>query len=220
MSAEIRTGWPSGASLSAVVRRRVDAYVWYPAGTVWEAHGTGGRTNSDYDIALTDKLGDYYIGTFDANITDPDLYDVLLLVGGVFSAIHSLKWDGSQRDETYKKLAEGAGYIGNFKKDRILSFFWESGQVTASGGAIRVYKGGNTDYAIYPTGVTEAIDFAGVKGRHRVEIDLGATPFYAIENDYGVVRSSVIIFGQIVTLVIAEFSIEHRYEHKPFRPGG
>lgn len=220
MSAEIRTGWSSGATLSAVVRRRADAYVWYPAGGAWEVFGTGGRTNADCDILLTDHGGNYYVGDFDANITDPELYDLILLVGGVFAGIQGLNWDGSQRDETYKQLASGAGYIGDFKKDKTIHFFWESGQVTASGGTITVYRDGGTSEATIPTGVEEALDFAGVTGRHRVEIDLSVNPFYKIGSDYGVVRNGVTIFGQTITLVIAEFSIEHRWTNVHFRYGG
>jgi len=49
---------------------------------------------------------------------------------------------------------------------------------------------------------------------------LNVNAFYAVESDYSVVRNGVSIFGQTITLVIAEFSIQHRFEHKPFRPGG
>jgi len=217
---EIRTGRTSGATLSAVVRRRADQKVWYPAGAVWEAFGTGSRTNSDYDIALTDHSGDYYSGHFDANITDPELYDVILLVEGVYAGIQGLNWDGSQRDESYKQLATGAGYKGDYKEGGQVSFFWESGQVTASGGTVRVYKDGDISQVTVPTGVTETLDFDGITGRHRVEIDMSVNPLYSIGSDYSVVRKDVTIFGQTVTLVIAEFSVQHRYKHKPFRPGG
>lgn len=220
MSAEIRTGFTSGNTLTAVIRRRADAYVWYPAGSVWEVHGTGGRTNTNYAISLTDHSGDYYTGNFDDNITDPELYDYVLLIGGVFAGLRQLKWDGTQRDESFKRLAKGAGYIGDFKVGKTISFFWESGQVTASGGTVRVYKDGSAVQVTVPTGITETLDFDGMTGRHRVEIELNANSFYAIASDYSVVRKDVTIFGQTLTLVIAEFSIQHRYEHKPFRPGG
>lgn len=116
-------------------------------------------------------------------------------------------------------LAKGAGYIGDFKEDKTVGFFWESGQVTASGGTISVYKDGNTSPVSVPTGVTETIDFGGT-GRHRVEIELDASVFYVIDSDYSVVRNNITISGQTISLVIAEFSIQHRYENKPFRPGG
>lgn len=221
MSNEIRTGFTSGNTLSAVVRRRADAYVWYPAGGVWETFGGGaGRTNSDYDIALADKGGDYYVGDFDANIIEPELYDLVLLVGGVFAGIQQFNWDGTQRDESYKHLAVGAGYVGDYRVNGNVVFTWESGQVTASGGSVRVYKDGNISQVTVPTGITETIDFDGMAGMHRVEIDLSANSFYSKDSDYSVVRKDVTVSGQAVTLVIAAFSIENRYEHKPFNPGG
>ena len=126
----------------------------------------------------------------------------------------------SAENNALNGLAQSAGYIGDFKEDKTISFFWESGQVTASGGTIRVYKDGNTSEITVPTGITETIDFDGMTGRHRVEIDLSANPSYSIDSDYSVVRKDVVISGQTISLVIAEFSIQHRYEHRPFRPGG
>ena len=220
MGNEIRTGWTSGATLTAVIRRKSDSYVWYPTDGVWEAFGTGARANSNYDITLVDKSGDYYVGNFDANIADPALYDVILLVGGVFAGIQALNWDGSQRDETYKRLAGGAGYIGDYKANYTVVFTWESGQVTASGGTIRVYKDGSVSEVNIPTGVTEILDFDGMTGKHRVEIDLSANSFYSLKSGYSVIRKDATIFGQTLTFTIAEFSIQNRFEHKPFRPGG
>lgn len=114
----------------------------------------------------------------------------------------------------------GAGYIGDYKVDETVAFTWKSGQVTASGGSIKVYKDANTSEVTVPTGVTEYIDFDSITGNHRVEIELNANSFYAKRSDYTVVRDNVIIHGQTITLVIAEFSIQNRYEHIPFRPGG
>lgn len=219
MSNEIRTGFTSGSTLTAVIRRRSDQYVWYPVTNVWEVFGTGSRTNSDYDISLTDRSGDYYTGDFDADITDPELYDVILLVGGVFAGIQALNWDGSQRDESYKKLATGRGYIGDYKAGETVTFTWESGQVTASGGSIRVYKDANVAEVTVPTGVTETLNFDSNTGQHKVEINLNANTFYSKRSDYSVVRKDVVVFGQTLTFVAAEFSIENR-KHRGFVPGG
>jgi len=220
MASEIRTGFTSGNTLTAVIRRKSDFYVWYPTGGVWEVFGTGARTNADYDIALVDKTGDWYVGDFDANITDPANYDVLILIGGVYAGIQGLEWSGSARDESAKKLANGAGWIGDCLEDSTISFFWESGIVTASGGTTQVYKNNGTTPCTVPTGVTETLNFNSVTGKHRIELDLSANAFYVKNADFSVVRNAVTVFGQVITLVIAEFSIEHRYEHKPFRPGG
>ncbi|MCJ7483873.1 MAG: hypothetical protein MUO31_13020 [Thermodesulfovibrionales bacterium] len=219
MSNEIRTGFTSGNTLTAVIRRKSDFFVWYPAANVWEAFGTGARTNADYDIALVDKGGDWYVGDFDADITDPLMYDVILLIGGVFAGIQGLEWNGSSREENTKQLATGRGYIGDFKVNDTLSFTWESGMITASGGSIRVYKDGNTSEVTVPTGVTETLDFDSITGKHKVEIDLSANTFYSKKSDYTVIRKDVVIFGQTLDLVIAEFSIEHR-TRRGFVPGG
>lgn len=220
MSNEIRTGFASGNTLSAVARRRADQYVWYPSGGVWEVFGTGDRTNADYDISLTDKGGNYYVGDFDGNITEPELYDLILLVGGVFAGMQQFNWDGTQRDESYKHLATGAGYVGDYKANGLVVFTWASCQVTPSGGSVRVYKDSDEAEVTVPTGVTETIDFDSNTGRHRVEIDLSANSFYSRRSDYSVLRKDVVIYGMIMSLEIAAFSIENRYEHKPFSPGG
>ena len=83
------------------------------------------------------------MGDFDADITDPAMYDVILLIGGVFAGIQGLTWNGSSREENTKQLAAGRGYIGDYKAKDTVVFTWESGQVTVSGGSIRVYKDAN-----------------------------------------------------------------------------
>ncbi|MHC4507381.1 MAG: hypothetical protein ACYTAO_00295 [Planctomycetota bacterium] len=67
MANEIHVNYTSGNTLYAVVRNVAGA-VWYVAGQIFEAWGTGGRTADDYDISLTDKNGSRYVGDFDANI--------------------------------------------------------------------------------------------------------------------------------------------------------
>jgi hypothetical protein len=66
---EIRAFAPGVTTVYAVVRQ-ADGTVWEPAGQAFEAWGTGGRTAADYDIALTDKSGDMFVGDFDSNIAD------------------------------------------------------------------------------------------------------------------------------------------------------
>jgi hypothetical protein len=100
MSNEIRFPYTSGSTMTFVVRRPSDSKVWYPGGLVWENHGTGGRTNADYDIALTDKLGDYYVGDFPTGITVAGMYDVIFLNNGTFFGSQGIDWDGSARSES------------------------------------------------------------------------------------------------------------------------
>jgi hypothetical protein len=58
-----------GVSTAYSVIREVDGDVWYVSGQVFEAWGTGGRTAADYDISLTDKSGDMFVGDFDSNVS-------------------------------------------------------------------------------------------------------------------------------------------------------
>lgn len=48
--------------------------VWYVAGDAFEAWGTSGRDADDYDIALTDKSGSLYLGSFDTGISSGIYY--------------------------------------------------------------------------------------------------------------------------------------------------
>lgn len=66
---EIRAFCPGVTTAYAVVREP-DGDVWCVAGQTFEAWGTGGRTAADYDLALTDKSGDLFVGDFDTNISD------------------------------------------------------------------------------------------------------------------------------------------------------
>jgi hypothetical protein len=68
MANEIHVDYDSGNTLYAVIRNSVGK-VWYVAGQVFEDWGTDGHDADDYDIALTDKDGDRYVGSFDTNVT-------------------------------------------------------------------------------------------------------------------------------------------------------
>jgi len=67
MANEIHVDYASGSTLYAVIRNG-PGEVWYAEGQVFESWGTGGRTVNDYDISLTDKSGNRYVGNFDSNI--------------------------------------------------------------------------------------------------------------------------------------------------------
>lgn len=67
MANEIYVNYASDNTLYAVVRNTA-GNVWYIAGQVFEAWGTGGRTANDYNISLIDKSGSRYVGSFDTNI--------------------------------------------------------------------------------------------------------------------------------------------------------
>jgi hypothetical protein len=74
MANEIHADYASGSVLYAVIRNR-QGQVWRPAGQAFESWGSGGHTAVDYDIALTDKNGSRYIGSFDADVL-PGSYSI------------------------------------------------------------------------------------------------------------------------------------------------
>ena len=67
MSNEIHIDYNSSSTLYAVIRNGAGE-VWYSSGQVFESWGTGSRTANDYDISLTDKGGNRYVGDFGGNI--------------------------------------------------------------------------------------------------------------------------------------------------------
>jgi hypothetical protein len=67
MANEIHADYASGNTLYAVIRNSAGD-VWYPTGQVFESWGTDSREADDYDISLTDKSGNRYVGNFDSNI--------------------------------------------------------------------------------------------------------------------------------------------------------
>ncbi len=67
MANEIHVDYTSGNTLYAVVRNTAGE-VWYAGGQVFESWGTGSHAADDYDISLTDKSGNRYVGSFDSNI--------------------------------------------------------------------------------------------------------------------------------------------------------
>lgn len=101
MSDEIHIDYPSGSTLYAVVRNSA-GNVWYVVGQAFEAWGTGSRDADDYDIALTDKSGSRYVGTFDANISAGTYSIQIFRQAGAnpadtdrFVGGRAIYWDGS-----------------------------------------------------------------------------------------------------------------------------
>jgi len=108
MSDEIHIDYPSAYNLYAVVRNSA-GNVWYVVGEVFEAWGTGSRDADDYDIAMVDKSGSRYVGTFDANISTAGIYSIQIFrriganpadtdrfVGG-----RAIYWDGTAEMNIY-----------------------------------------------------------------------------------------------------------------------
>jgi hypothetical protein len=68
MAHEIQADCASGGVLYTIIRTPA-GQVWHPLGQAFEDWGTGGHTIDDYDIVLTDKSGNRYVGDFDADIS-------------------------------------------------------------------------------------------------------------------------------------------------------
>lgn len=67
MANEIQADYASGSVLYAIVRTPA-GQVWRPTSRAFEDWGAGGHAIDDYDIALTDKSGNRYVGDFDVDI--------------------------------------------------------------------------------------------------------------------------------------------------------
>lgn len=112
MANEIRFNYPSGRTLYAVVRRQSDGAVWYQAGAVFEAWGTGSRTADNYDIALTDMSGSFYMGDFPSGITTEAQYDVVVFERAGASPADTdypvgntvIRWNGSSAIDVWEAV--------------------------------------------------------------------------------------------------------------------
>jgi hypothetical protein len=114
MANEIHANYASGSTLYAVVRNGT-GNVWYIAGQVFEAWGTGSRSAGNYDISLTDKSGSRYVGSFDTNI-QAGRYSVQVFLqaganptdGDMFAAGEEIVWSGTGAVTADKLLANKA----------------------------------------------------------------------------------------------------------------
>ena len=76
MANELRAYHASGKNLYVCVFN-TSGNVWYVTGEVFEAWGTSARDADDYDIALTDKSGSLYLGSWDSNLTTAGFYYII-----------------------------------------------------------------------------------------------------------------------------------------------
>jgi hypothetical protein len=114
MANEIHADYASGNTLYAVVRNKAGD-VWYPAGQVFEAWGTDGRSVDDYDLSLTDKNGGRYVGDFDGNIPAGRYSIQIFIQAGAnpaendsLSSGREFIWSGTGQVTTDKLLANRA----------------------------------------------------------------------------------------------------------------
>lgn len=123
-------------------------------------------------------------------------------------------------------LVLNAGDVGDFKKDGVVHFFWNtidrSGAAVApsTAGTLRIYKDDGTGEVTAPTGITDTRAFDGVTGLQECKVDLSASPFYAKEKNYSVVLVGAVIDTKTVNRTIASFSIQNRWANVHFEYGG
>lgn len=107
-------------------------------------------------------------------------------------------------------------YLGDFAEDATVRFLWSTNDAggasitRATNGTVSVYKDNGVSQST--AGVTDTEDFDSLTGIHSCVIDTSADPFYATGADYVVVLSGATIDGQTVNAVLAQFSIENRYD--------
>jgi len=97
--------FPSGNNVYIKIYKP-DRTVWYPPDEVFEVEGTGGRSQDDYDVPLTDLTGDEYESDIDIalplGIFDVEAY---LQSGGSPDSTDSmvghgfLVWDGCNQED-------------------------------------------------------------------------------------------------------------------------
>ena len=111
-------------------------------------------------------------------------------------------------------------YLGDFLADQAVNFLWSSNDgngasiTRATDGTISVYKdnsdGSSYDETQSTEGITNDEDFDSLVGIHECCITT-TNAWYETGHDYSVVLSAATIDGQTVNAVLAEFSIENRF---------
>ena len=87
-------------------------------------------------------------------------------------------------------LVLGAGDVGDFKKNGVVHFIWNtidrSGASVApsTAGALRVYKDDGTGEITAPTGITDTRAFDGVTGQQECKVDTSADQISAAEHNF------------------------------------
>lgn len=119
---EIQFPYDSGSTIYAIVRRPADSYIWNTAVSPADWRAWVDANIADYDIALTDRSGDFYSNSFPAGITTAGMYPInVYLRAGANPAITDsligggeIAWTGSAEITDYiiwKDLVTMAGRI-------------------------------------------------------------------------------------------------------------
>jgi len=116
---------------------------------------------------------------------------------------------------------EPAGYVGDYKKDEVVTFSWHTNVSLSSNGTIKVYKKDSNDEVTVPTGITDDRDFDSKTGAHRCSINLAANKsYYTKDRDYLVILAGAAVYGVVANAIIGIFSIENRWVNEQFHYGG
>lgn len=116
-----------------------------------------------------------------------------------------------------------ADWIGDFHRDQLPSFPWESHNSLgasanfSSAGTLTVYRDGATGILSTGTqvGITDSRNT--ITGVHFCRISVASTTnFFQPGNDYAVVLSAATLDGQPVNAVVARFSIENRFRGQAY----
>lgn len=109
-----------------------------------------------------------------------------------------------------------ADYLGDFPEDETVHFLWSTygtaGEsiTRATDGTVSVYKDNGATQST--AGVTGSEDFDSLTGIHSCTIDTSADAFYTTGANYTVILSAATIDGKAINAVLAQFSIQNRYE--------
>ncbi len=123
-------------------------------------------------------------------------------------------------------LVIGAGDVGDFIKNNIVHFFWNtidrSGAAIApsTAGTLRIYKDDGTGEITAPTGITDTRAFDGVTGLQECKVDLSASSFYVKEKNYSVILVGAVVDTKTVNIKVGSFSIENRWANIHYHYGG
>ena len=125
-------------------------------------------------------------------------------------------------------LVIGAGDVGDFKKNGVVHFFWNtidrSGAAVApsTAGTLRIYVDDGTGEITAPTGITDNRAFDGVVGVHECKVDLNSATqsAYAVGKNYSVILVGAVIDTKTVNVKVGSFSIENRWANVHWEYGG
>jgi len=125
-------------------------------------------------------------------------------------------------------LVLGAGDVGDFKKDGVVHFFWNtidrSGAAVApsTAGTLRIYVDDGTGEITAPTGITDNRAFDGVTGVHECKVNLNSATqsAYAKGKNFSVILVGAVVDTKTVNIKVGSFSIENRWANVHWEYGG